>query len=471
MSLLMDALKKAELAKRQGNASDAPSDDLQSDLSLEPLQEAPPTSPETIIDEKGAQPPLSLSSHLEELDARFLEEAAAAARQIPSSSITQPRIEPVLAAPPSTEPAPRPIIADVSRHPPADPSGDQGKSAAQNLFAAKKPENQQNRKTFAITVGILTVVSVVGIAGYFWWQLQPKGSLAVRSVPPPSSVQPPVPPAAPVAPVAAAVSPQSAAIPVPTPAAPPVALPPSAPGALASPTPPSPATQPMAAADKAPAQGSNAARTKRAPLPIEPDDDNPVRISRQPLRLDPGLSRAYDAFNRGELAFAQAEYEKVRKNDPRNTDALHGLAAIALRQGQFERAEFIYRQIAEADPQDTVALAALLNQRGQVDPNTTESRLKSLAATQPDNAAPHFSLGNLYARLGRWGEAQHAYFNAHNAEPENPDIMYNLAVSLEHIRQPKLAAKFYAQALAAAELRAAGFDRAQAAARLKSLQP
>jgi Flp pilus assembly protein TadD len=181
--------------------------------------------------------------------------------------------------------------------------------------------------------------------------------------------------------------------------------------------------------------------------------------------------RGFDAFNRGDLALAQSEYEHAQKADPRNTDVLHGLAAIAVRQGRLDQAEALYRRIAEADPHDTVAMSALINMRGQIDPSTAESRLKTLAADQPELAAPQFSLGNLYARHGRWNEAQQAYFRAYSAEPDNPDIIYNLAISLEHLRQNKLAAQYYGQAIAAAQTRTAGFDKVQAATRLRTLQP
>ncbi|MFZ2628972.1 MAG: tetratricopeptide repeat protein, partial [Rugosibacter sp.] len=195
------------------------------------------------------------------------------------------------------------------------------------------------------------------------------------------------------------------------------------------------------------------------------------------------LMRGYDAFNRGDLASAQAEYTRALQADPRNTDAMHGLAAIALRQGQLDQAAAGYQKILEANPQDATAMATLINLRSQMDPAAAESRLKALAAAfeslnpssgvsgQPELAAPDFSLGNLYAKQGRWNEAQQAYFRAYNAEPENPDILYNLAISLEHIHQPRLAAQYYAQALAAAQTRPSGFDKAQVTARLHALQP
>ncbi len=307
-------------------------------------------------------------------------------------------------------------------------------------------------------------MSVCGIGGYFWWQLQPKGGMMAKPMAPP--VAQPAPPAAPAV-VAVAPAPTPAATPTPG----------AGQGSTTNGT--TPANQPRAAAaadaddgDDRPAARRQASQP-RAPARVAEvsEEESAIRVTRQPLRIDPALTRGYEAFNRGELALAQIEYERARKNDPRNTDVLHGLAALAQRQGRNDQAEALYRQIIESDPQDTVAISALLNQRGHVDPGVTESRLKSLAATQPELAAPHFSLGNLYARMGRWNDAQQAYFRAFNAEPDNPDILYNLAISLEHLRQNKLAAQYYAQAVAAAASRPASFDRAQAAARLKTLQP
>lgn len=476
MSLLMDALKKAELAKRQGGSdvSGTGADDQDpTGLALEPLPEAAYSQVSSDETPSPSEPALSLATHLEELDARFLEEAAAAARQVPPPSITAERSEPAPPPPPAppaitADPPPRTeaFVEAPTRRISPDPDAEaQVKAAAQNLFAAKQPEKQESRKGFAIAIGVLTVLSVAGIGGYFWWQLQPKGAMVARPAVPPAPAQP-----LPAAPTIAAVSPAptSAAQPAITPAA----------GTPANQTTAAsvakPAVLPKARDDDAEDDVAATRPTSRARRPaarVEPDDDNPVRVTREPLRVDPAINRGFEAFSRGELTMAQLEYERARKTDPRNPDVLHGLAAIALRQGRLDQAEAYYRQILESDPQDSVALAALLNQRSQMDPGTTESRLKSLAAAQPELAAPHFSLGNLYARQARWADAQQAYFRAYSAEPDNPDILYNLAISLEHLRQNKLAAQYYTLAVAAAASRPAGFDKAQAAARLKSLQP
>lgn len=465
MSLLMDALKKAELAKRQGQGEAAGAasgnDTGQGGLSLEPIAGA--TEPVSEQPSAGGGSPAeklpNLPSHLEELDAQFLAEAtkAAAARLKAQAAQPAPAREPAAEPDPVPE-APKRKAAKAATRAPAPPQAAAGPTAAQNLFNAKQPAKPATSKSFAITVGALTVLAVCGIGGYFWWQLQPKtGLMAARPAAPPPLASNPAP----------ATAPATAAAPSVAPAAPPVS---NAGGAASSgvPLPATPATDALAAA-------KTAAPTRRAAAPAAPaepvEPEGPVRVTKAPLKVNPALMRGFEAFNRGDLAQAQAEYERAQKSDPRNTDVLHGLAAIATRQGRHDQAEWLYRQIAEADPQDTVAASALINARAQMDPGAAESRLKTLAAAQPELAAPHFALGNLYARLGRWNEAQQAYFRAYGAEGDNPDILYNLAVSLEHMRQNKLAAQYYAQAIAAAQTRPAGFDKAQAAARLATLQP
>lgn len=457
MSLLMDALKKAELAKRQGQAdgTGGPTDtEAGGGLALEP-HPAPSTAEPAVSEPAAASAPAGatlphLPSHLEELDAEFLAEAKKAAsarlRAPPSVPLREPPAD--QAAAPADIPPRAPVHAEPRRGQP-EPGDGPSRSAAQNLFAAKQVDKPPARKTFAIAVGVVTFLTVCGIGGYFWWQLQPKSAPMVTRVPLP-------PPPAAVAP-----APTVAALP----AAPATAT-------TSAPRPATPATTtdeddaaPIAA--KAPAQS----RRARSTSPASAEPEGPVRVTKAPLQVNPALMRGFEAFNRGDLALAQIEYERAQKSDPRNTDVLHGLAAIAVRQGRNDQAELLYRRITEADPQDAVAMAALINSRGQIDPGAAESRLKSLSAAQPELAAPHFALGNLYARHGRWPEAQQAYFRAFNAEPDNPDILYNLAISLEHLRQNKLAAQYYSQAIAAAQIRPAGFDKVQAAARLQTLQP
>jgi uncharacterized protein HemY len=94
-----------------------------------------------------------------------------------------------------------------------------------------------------------------------------------------------------------------------------------------------------------------------------------------------------------------------------------------------------------------------------------------MLAAQPESAPLNFALGNLYAKQARWNEAQQVYFNAVAGDTENPDYLFNLAVSLDQMRQPKLAAQHYRLALDAAERRPAAFDRERLLKRMSQLQP
>src|SRR5438094_112616 len=195
----------------------------------------------------------------------------------------------------------------------------------------------------------------------------------------------------------------------------------------------------------------------------------PIAINAPTLSIDPLVEQAYQAFQRNDLAAARDGYERALAREPTNRDALLGLAAIDVRSGQLGSAEARYLRLLEIDPRDSHAVASLISLRGQLDPVASESRLKSLIASQPEAALLHFSLGNQYAQQSRWSEAQAAYFKAHSVDPENADYAFNLAVSLDQLHQGKLALEFYRRALALTDRRAASFDPARARLRVQEL--
>jgi tetratricopeptide (TPR) repeat protein len=221
-------------------------------------------------------------------------------------------------------------------------------------------------------------------------------------------------------------------------------------------------------------KGKTSSRT--APLrPATPtlatDGDRVFTVTKSPLRVNPALSRGYDAYQSGDLAAARKDYQSVLKADPYNLDALRGMAVISLREDRPDMAESYFQRVLVSDPQDAFAIAGLANLHSNSNPGAAETRLKNIGISQPDNAAPHFALGNVYAAQEKWSEAQQAYFKAYSVEPGNPDILYNLAISLEHLRQNKLAVQYYHLATQAASNRPSAFDPAQAAARVRALQP
>jgi len=191
---------------------------------------------------------------------------------------------------------------------------------------------------------------------------------------------------------------------------------------------------------------------------------------RSVARINPGVAAGYAAYEKGDLAAARVGYQQALRSDPRNIDALLGMAAVELRAGQFAAADHYYRQVLRLDPRNPYASAGMLALRNQqISPVAAESQVKSMMAREPGAETLQFTLGNQYAQQGRWDEAQQAYFKALAADPKNPDFAYNLAVSLDHLRQINPALQHYRLALKLAETRGAGFDVDMVRARVAQL--
>ncbi|MDD2700859.1 MAG: hypothetical protein PHH36_06430 [Sideroxydans sp.] len=317
------------------------------------------------------------------------------------------------------------------------------RAAGQTLFAAKKKKEPPRRRwKLGLVPTTFLICSTIGAGyGYYvWTELNPP---VRRPVPRPIPVA-----AAPVAPPPAAPRLVASIAPEPTPMQPPEAVP--------TITPPIVET-----AKAAPAQPVTRRATERAPRRLT--------IKRQPKvdTVTPALQDAWQAYQRGEYPAAAQGYHNVLAQDARNRDALLGLGAVAQQQGQDQTAQHYYRQVLLLDPRDPVALAAM----SAYDTNEADSevRLKQMLSEQPQAAALHYALGNTYADQSRWAEAHQSYFSARALEPGNALFTFNLAVSLDHLGQSRLAADHYRQALELDINNNASFDHAQALRRLNEL--
>ncbi len=423
MSLLLDALKRAELEKRR-NAQGASA-------------ATGGTAPHEGAADLGKGPILSPTSPRPEL----------------SPEEPLPRTE----LPPSGGGNARPAASADER------------AGAERLFEAKTLPG--GSRVWLLGFAAIALAAALGSGLYLWREVSrpPLLAAAPASAPSPArAVVSPAPAAEPPAPQAAATADRSPSGPesVPgRPASPPrpatgssePARPPQPPGKNGTPTPPPPSQAGGPGIASEPAAGSR------------------IRIERAvaPSGVDPALAQGYQALQAGDLSAAQGHYWSLLVRDRRNRDALLGLAAIAVKQGDPDTARRYYRQALALNPRDPLAMAGLAALDGPAaDPAALESRLKTLLAGQPQpEAAPlHFALGNLYAAQSRWNEAQQAYFQAFKLEPGNADYAYNLAVSLDHLNEVALAGQYYRRALALAGTGpAAAFDPSRVEARLQEL--
>lgn len=173
------------------------------------------------------------------------------------------------------------------------------------------------------------------------------------------------------------------------------------------------------------------------------------------------LADAWQSLHRGELLPALAQYRAVLQLEARNHDALLGVAAVTLRQGDSPLAARYFNHVLSLDPRDPSAHAglALLNHAAG-----NESSLKLVLEQHPDSAALHFALGRVYAEQARWSEARDAYTQAQRFAPDAAAPAFNLAICLDHLNQPYAAMTSYRHAL---ELDGTGLNLDHAAITLR----
>ncbi|MBF0295779.1 MAG: tetratricopeptide repeat protein [Magnetococcales bacterium] len=296
----------------------------------------------------------------------------------------------------------------------------------------------RSRRLHWIVGSGIALVCGLGAAGYFYLLLfedglAPAGPRPVAVARGTAPAPPPAPPPAPV---------------VEPPPSPPPPSPPSAPPAVAEPSPVIHVPEPRPEPPKPPPEPPPPPREKPLPPP-------PEVTSHAPRWLREGRQ----AFLNGDLATARQRFEAVLEAEPHNHSAMASLASVEIRETRYEQAAGLYRSILRENPQDSLAIAGLVSLADRGDPARVESRLRQLIGELPNAVHLHFVLGNLLVEQRNWPEAQQAFFSAYRLEPDNPDIVFNLAVCLDRMGQERTALRFYQEALRALAVRGgAGFD-------------
>lgn len=344
------------------------------------------------------------------------------------------------------------VIPDLSDSSPIAPTNAETiakRETVRNVFAVKQQTQlspADRRKPALIIVLSVVTVAVIGGGGWYMWRELSKLSRPTMTRLAPSAVQAPPPPS-----VASSADSRSATneplpplLPPPRPVAPAIAK-----------TGPLPSTDREALAALAlqtPPPGASSLRWQR------------VDQSEATAGVAPTVAAAYAALRAGQWATAKRLYTQALAAQPGNVDAYLGLATIAMRQGEHYQARRHYGRVLEIDPVNALAAGALAvldgrNAGGEAD-------LRAVIARSPDVAALHFVLGNKLAADHRWVDAQEAYFEAARLDPANADFAFNLAISLDQLGQTRAAASQYRRALS---LPGGQFDVGAAERRLRML--
>lgn len=530
MSLLLDALKRAEEAKRakaeSGQSDDAPGAQAPLDLdgtgasapvapaaaakasalSLEePVSPSArdtntvPTAPAAPVEDargtvNATAPavPLTLEQMIEsELGPQqkplvtSVSSATAAFRAARIGAKKQPSAELELApTAAASAPAAESSTADV----------DAKRRAINNAFAVKHAQAASGSRPGWLLPLVAVCIAGVAAGGWYVWQEINKVSRPAAAARSPAPAPAPVPPTT----VASGVVTKAPAIAAPdgTPANTSAAEPPK--DQAEAPLPPllppqseAPLVTPSATAATARAKGKEVTETPREVVARKveslPEPPPPRRVQltlAKPTEQKPPsapTSVGYAALLAGDWAAAKRSYAEAIAANPNDIDAHLGFATALARSGSGRKPEELglaakhYRRVLELDPRNAVASAALVAIESEFMPRgaggsgraATESELRIIVSQDPSNAAAQFLLGNVYAETRRWTEAQQAYFEAARLSPRNPDYLYNLAVSLDQLGQSRTALDFYRRALGVG---AGGqFDRTQVERRIRTL--
>ena len=378
-------------------------------------------------------------------------------------------------APPSLELQPLASPAAAST-----PRTEEAMQQAHIVFQAKGgPETRRGKGMLWITMGLIAVV--VGSAGaYVWYQLRVLApgfmpTVATRRPPPlplqqaASGSPPPAPARGPNEPAANSqgfvrIEPPPAASPAAT-AMPTLPSPPPR-AARVEPVQPPPPTESAAAPA---AQSGGAAPVQPRVARAEPPERLHLERSVDRPRVPANVNEGWRALREGDLGNARRSYEAALLADPLSVDSHLGMATVEARAGNRSVAALHYRRALELDPRNATALAGLAALAEGAAPEAVEAQLREDVLRFPDSAALQFALGTHYAGLGRWGEAQAAFFEAHRIDPGNADVLYNLAVSLDHIGETRVAADFYRRAIEASAGQPVQFDPGSARRRLEEI--
>jgi tetratricopeptide (TPR) repeat protein len=205
-----------------------------------------------------------------------------------------------------------------------------------------------------------------------------------------------------------------------------------------------------------------------------PEDKQVKIISHQLPLNDPiseAIQRGYQAYQQGDLNVAGVAYREALEQDANNRDALLGAAAVAVREGRQQDALSYYQRRLARAPKDDYAQAGVvaLSATHEASPEL-DAELSRLLREYPEASHLHFLKGSLFAVRQQWAAAQLAFFEAWQRDNKNPELAFNLAVALDHLNQPKEAARFYQQAISLGDSRRVNFSVDDVQRRLNAIE-
>jgi len=155
------------------------------------------------------------------------------------------------------------------------------------------------------------------------------------------------------------------------------------------------------------------------------------------------LNDAYNNFQNGNIEAALQYYKKAYNIDPKNIDAIFGIATSYQMLGQNDEATKKYMELLEIEPDYYSAKNNLIILISGNSVDKAISELKKIDEKYPNNAFVLAQIGTIYSFLDKNNDAIFFLGKAIEIEPSNPIYSYNMAITLDKIEKYKDAYIYY----------------------------
>ncbi len=178
-----------------------------------------------------------------------------------------------------------------------------------------------------------------------------------------------------------------------------------------------------------------------------------MKVDVQPRKVDVSyeLEKAYNALVAGRSEIAIQLYGDVLTNDPKNKDALFGLASTYHRVGQLDLARSLYGKLLDIDPKNRDGLNNFLVLLAEEAPQEALTKMEQMEQENPGFSPIPAQMAVIYKKLGNHEKAVDKMYQALSLSPENTTYRYNLAVMLDRAGHYDRAATLYKQLINASE--------------------
>lgn len=156
-----------------------------------------------------------------------------------------------------------------------------------------------------------------------------------------------------------------------------------------------------------------------------------IKVQRPGLDTNFELNRAYSALNAGDTTLAASTYKNILTTEPKNEDALFGLATIYHRLGDLDRARPYYAQLLTVNPNHREGLNNFLALVSHESPQEALAELERLEQRNPNFSPIPAQQAALLSKQGFADQAREKMLRAIELAPDDLTYKYNLAVILD----------------------------------------